>query len=515
MASDALEATIGVSFEDNSAQLKLIKATGGRPPRIFPYLIEDFSLYGYFGSDLYKYNGKFYEQFTDFDIDRLVRKFYLDHELTDKYNLSKARELKAMIKFDPHIVKDEFDDYDDLVNLNSGIYNYDTKELIPHSHKYKFTYALDVDYYPDKDAGDCPIFKKFLQGCFATRGTWEGGFEYDEDVYENILRLCGYILYPVNRIEGLFIFLGEGSNGKSVLMDTLQIFFPNKYITRLSLNAISNGEGFTREGLIKSRVNFCSETKGGQIDSEELKKVASGEGITIQRKHTTAMEIKSRCKVVVSANNAPYFNDTTHGILRRLFFFNFKNRFMPIKDYELEKNPEARGIYRQIDKKWLEDNIKKEKTAIFKLFLDALDRFRNDEWQFVKSQNMEEIFEDYKEGADTLGTWILDHYEAGDPAYDFIPVDDIYLRFRNWYDANFSKKYGYSSVAVSKKIKDKFRFSQPMRKYMDRIEYGFDGVAKTVKFKATGYPLREKKDVDALEKLMDSSFVEPKQDEML
>ncbi len=515
MASDAFEATLGISFDDSSEELKAIKATGGKPSRLFPYLIEDFSLFGYFGPDLYKYTGKYYEPFTDFDIDRYIRKFYLYNELADKYNQSKARELKAMIKFDPNIVKDDFDNYDYLVNLNSGIYNYDTKELIPHSHKYKFTYALDVDYDPKKDSGDCPIFKKFLQGCFAKRGTWEGGFDYDEDTYENILRLCGYLLYPVNRKEGLFIFLGEGSNGKSVLMDTLQLFFPAKYITRLSLNAISNGEGFTREGLIRSRVNFCSEAKGGQIDSEELKKVASGEGITIQRKHTSAMEMISRCKVVVNANNAPYFNDTTHGILRRLFFFNFKNRFMPVKDYEAEKDQEARGIYRQIDKKWLEDHIKEEKTAIFKMFLDALDRFRKDDWQFVKSQNMEEIFEDYKEGADTLGTWLSEHYELGVVGVDFISVDDIYNRFRIWYDDNFSKKYGYSSLAVARKIKERFRIPNATRQYVDKFEHDADGFLVKKKVKATGYPLIEKRDVEAFEKLRDSAFAETKQDQLL
>lgn len=514
MASDTLEETIGVVFEDDK-NLKSVKATGGKPSRVFPFMVEDFSLFGYFGPDLYKYNGKFYQPFTDFDIDRFVRKFYLDHELSDKYNLAKLRELKGMIKLDPHIIQDEFDNYDDLVNLNSGIYNYDTKELIPHDHKYKFTYALDVDYRPNEDAGDCPIFKRFLQGCFAKKGTWESGFEYDEDAYENILRLCGYLLYPVNRKEGLFIFLGEGSNGKSVLMDTLQLFFPAKYVTRLSLNAISNGEGFTREGLIRSRVNFCSEAKGGQIDSEELKKVASGEGITIQRKFNTAMEMISRCKVVVNANNAPYFNDTTHGILRRLFFFNFKNRFMPLKDYKLEDNPESRGIYKQLDKKWLEDEIKKEKTAIFKLFLDALDRFREDDWQFTKSQNMEEILEDYKEGADTLGTWLTEHYERGDEFYDFISVEEIYAKFRTWYDNNFSKKYGYSSIALAKKIKEKFRFSVAIRQTIDKTEYNEHGQQVVVKFKATGYPLREKRDVDAFKELMEGSFAETKPEELL
>ena len=496
MPLDIIENLTGISFSDSNRDI--ILKTGGKPQRVFPYLVNDFSKFAYFDTDLYYYTGKHYEPFTDFDIDRYIRRFYLEFSLEDKYNLSRAREIKAMIKYDPAISKIKFDDYDNLVNLNNGVYNYDTKELLPHSHEYKFTYLIDVNY--DKDKTECPVFTKFLQGCFATSGTWEDGFEYDKDVFENIIRLCGYLLYPKNRIEGLFLFIGNGANGKSVLMDTIRLFFPEKYITNLSLNAISNEEGFLREKLIRSMINFCTEQRGGSVNAEELKKVASGEGLSVQRKYSTAMDVISRTKIIVSLNNALYFNDNSYGIYRRLKMFYFKNKFVDVKDYEKEKNPESKGIFKKLDKAWLEGEIKKEKEAIFNLFLGGLERLRADEWNFVKSKNMEEILQEYKESSDTLGTWLSDNYEVGDEGFNFVSIEEVYKRFRTWYEDNFAKRCTYSSISVSKKIKDKFRFNDPIRAF----EKDYNGRS----VRRSGYPLKERTEELSANELLEKGFAE-------
>lgn len=489
--SNVIEHIIGVDIPMTDTLRKAIAATGGKPSLVFPFLIKDYQLFSYYDKDLYRYNGKYYDRFDDFEIDRLVRRFYLDNNLQNNYSLNRARELKGMIKFDPQIVRTTFDHYEDLVNLNNGIYNYETRELIPHSHEYKFTYCLDVDYDPQNT--DCPIFTRFLEGCFANSGSWKDGYEYDKDVYENIVRLCGYLLYPINTIEGLFIFIGGGSNGKSVLMDTLKLFFPPKYVTNLSLNAISNEEGFTREKLLKSRINFCTEQRGGRINSEELKKVASGEGITIQRKFNEAIDIDSHAKILVSSNNMPFFKDTTHGILRRLFLFNFRNRFVDDKKFAIEASVKERRIFQGLDKKWLGAEIKKEKAAIFNLFLGGLERLRADKWQFIASQNMKDILAEYEAGSDILSTWIKEHYELGDGEFDFVSVSDLYIKFRDWYENNFGKRCSFSSISVGKKIRDIFRLHESIT-FVSREE------GRSVKI--TGYPLKEKADVGELEKLM-------------
>jgi putative DNA primase/helicase len=494
MAEESLENTIGVTFT-SSEEVMAIKATAGKPSRIFPFLIRDFSLYGWFSTDLYYYTGKCYEEFDDRSIKRLIRKFYLDNELADKWTISKSRELVEMIKTEPKISVDVFDDYSNLTNLNNGVFNFDDKSIVPHSNEFKFTYFLNIDY--DKTKNECPVFTKFLQGCFATKGNWEEGYEYDEDAYENILRMCGYLLYPKNMIEGLFILLGNGSNGKSVLMDVLQLFFPPKYVTGLSLNTISNEDGFQREKLIKSKINFCAEQKGGKINSEELKKVASGQGISVQRKFNQAMDFISHTKILVNCNNMPYFNDTTHAIIRRLFIFNFKNQFLTDAEWLETNDHEARRFFKQADKEWLYEEIKKEKEAIFNLFLGGLDRLRADKWHFTKSQNMVDILNEYKEGSDTLSSWIDDHFELG-TEWDFVSIPEMYNNFKFWYEENFSKKCTYSSIALSKKVKEKYRI-EPVRSY--QLENG-------EKVKMTGFTLVKRKEAFDYEDLLDVKFEE-------
>lgn len=489
--SSAVENILGVEIEPKSELASAIKATGGKPSRVFPFIVNDFSLYGYFDVDLYRYNGIYYEEFTDFDIERMVRKFYLDNSLDDSYTVSKARELKAMLKYDPRIVKDVFDNYHNLVNLRNGVFNYDTKEITKHSKDYKFTYCLDVSYKPNTNK-DCPAFKRFLEGCFATSGSWDEGYEYDKDSYENILRLGGYLLYPQNKIEGLFLLIGEGSNGKSVLMDTLRMFFPKKYITNLSLNAISNEDNFSRESLIRSKINFCSEQRGGAINSEELKRVASGEGVSIKRKFKDNIELDSMTKICVSANNMPYFNDTTHGILRRLFFFNFKNKFVSKRDFEKETNPEMRRVFEGKNKDWLKEELEHEKEAIFELFLGGLERLKENNWEFVQTDNMSDILDEYKEGADVVGTWLKDNYELGD-LDDFIPVNDIYFEFRNFYESSYNKRCPYSVITVGKAIRSRFRFEESVTNR---------GIVNGRRVSETGYRLRPKTEAQALEELM-------------
>ncbi len=462
MSIVTVEELSGLILHEGNERERAIKMTGGKPTLVFPYLVDDFSNFAYFDKDLYQFNGTNYEPFTEMMMDRHIRNFYVQNGLENKYSVAKARELKAMIKFDPNIQIAQFDDYDHLVNLNNGIYNYDTKELIPHSKEYKFTYKLDVNY--DKYRTECPTFTRFLEGCFADSGNWNDGYIYDKDTVENIIRLCGYLLYPRNTIEGLFIFLGEGSNGKSVLMDVLRMFFPDKYITNLSLNTISNEDGFQREKLIRSRINFCTEQRGGSINAEELKKVASGEGITVQRKFNEAFDFRSHTKIVVSANNMPYFNDNTYGILRRLYMFSFKNKFVTKKDYDKETHHARKRIFLQAEKNSLLDKLKEEKEAIFNLFLDGLERLKNDEWQFIDTVNMSEIKREYIEGSDTLSTWINNNFIQGtEDHYEFISTEDIYNEFKNWYYSNFGKNTTYSALAMVKKLRSIFRLGEPER----------------------------------------------------
>lgn len=457
---------IGVNDFTNE-ELDLIKETKGRPQEVLAFIVKDYDNLGVSDDVLYFFNGKYYEPLRDSDIHRLIYAFYMKNGLRTKFNLSKERELVFSIKHNDKLRDLNFDADEALINLNNGVFNIDSGELLPHDKKHMFSYCLDVDFKPEDKA--CPVFLNFLDGLFASSGEWEKGYVTDKDEVENILRLCGYLIYPrvKKQVEKMFILLGEGSNGKSVLIDTIKMFFPKKFITSMSLTVLSNEEGFQRESIIHSRVNVSVEERNGEIKTEELKKIISGETISVNRKWLGggAIDITPRCKVLAANNNMPYFSDTSFGTVRRLQLFHFKNRFMEEGAYAKEKEPIKYRIFKQVNKDWLEDALQKEKSAIFNQFLAGLARFKAANWKFIETDSARRILEDYREGSDTLGTWLVENFEIGnDEAADFMTNQEIYNEFCDWYQINFNKKTTSSTSTIGKRIKERFRL-EPTKRY--------------------------------------------------
>ena len=283
-----------------------------------------------------------------------------------------------------------------------------------------------------------------------------------------MIRLCGYILYPKITITAMFIFLGEGSNGKGILTEIISSFFPSKFLSDLSLSAISREDSMNRTQLITSKLNISTEEKGEKIPTEEIKKITDGERISIARKYLENISIRPHCKLLLSNNQMPYFNDSSYGIMRRVKMFNFLNQFLEEREYEKVSKAEQRRIFKGQPKQELLDMIELEKPAILNLFIQGLKDMKADKWRFLESENMTKIKEEYKDVNDPLGQWLVDNYELGDEL-DFIGVIYIFNEFNDFYMANNTKKSPYSTNFISRKIKDKFRIESMHKKEKDSL----------------------------------------------
>jgi len=448
-----------------------LKDSKGKPSKVLPILVKDWDNLGLAFGDLYLFNGKCYDEIDQLKIERLIYNFYESNGLISWFTINKSKEIQYAMKRYQRVVDLELDSEEKLMNLENGVFNMETFELYEHARKYQMSYTLDVNYDPLATA--CPIFDKFVQGMFATGGSWEEGYKYKKKEVENILRLCGYLIYPHNRVDEMFIMLGEGSNGKSILVDLVKEFFPKKYITSLSLATLSNPEGFGRESLLHSKLNISTEEKSGNIDSEELKRIISGDQISIQRKFQNgATEMIPKTKIALAVNNMPYFNDTTFGTIRRLRMFHFENRFLGQKKYDKAVNPEKYGIFKGVNDKWLMTELQKEKSAIFNKFIEGLRNLKNDEWQFLDTESSDAVLEDYKVSSDVLGTFVREHYEIG-ILNDFIPAIDIYGDFCEHYLENYGKRTTHSTASLGKKIKEQFRIDRLQRYVEGKRSYGY------------------------------------------
>lgn len=420
--------------------------------------------------DLYIYTGKFYKYLSDFQLSQLIQKFYIDNGGAYYYTPAKAENISKTIKSSPMIKEVEFDSYNNLINLENGVFDLDKYQLLPHDKNQVFTYCLDVKY--DEKDRDCPNFINFLQGIF----TNDDGSP-DNDTIENIFRLGGYLIYPQNKIEKIFIFLGGGENGKTMLIDILSSFFPDEFISSVALSTLSNENSQERTPLLKSRLNVSSEAKGDKVDDGEIKKIASGQKISVARKFMDPVEIRSRTKLLVDSNHMLYFNDTSWGMERRLAFFDFKNTFLDKEFYNRIQNPEKKRIFLGRNKDEFMSQIMKEKSAIFNLFIDGLIELKSRNWKLPQTQNMNNIMDEYKDQTDTLGTWLVENYvvnENVEKKEDLLPVTAIVQEYAVYYSENFAgKRINCSSKLIGRRIKDKFKVDGQQIKHNNSTTTGY------------------------------------------
>jgi putative DNA primase/helicase len=438
-------------------------------------------------ADFYYYENGIYNYLGGKVFDEWIMRFLVKYNITHIWKANRLAEIQRAMAALGMLKELEFDTYDNLVCLKNGILNLDTWEFMPHSKDFAFRTMVDVDYNANATIEQCPEFINFLKDLFL-----DDDGTADQETINNIIRIGGYLLYPQNRLEQMFLFLGEGSNGKSLLIDTFCMFFSKNNISYLDLNTISTTSSLERERLIGSRINITTEAKSNNADSEVIKKIISSEGIEIHRKFAKAVPYKPITKLVVASNTNPYFNDSTHGLFRRIFPITFPNRFVPQDEYDLKKGKKKR-IFVAKDGQKLRKIFQKEKTAILNLFLSGLKSLRANGWRLVKSLNSLTTMEDYKDAADTAALFLKDHYEENEADKDGImgiTTEEILAHYRCWYRENVSEKpLNYSSPAIGRKIRELFRVESK------RI-YHTNGTRKTV------FSLKPKSYVEEIAKTM-------------
>jgi len=370
---------------------------------------------------LYQYNGKCYDLLTDKQLDRIFLDFTIAYGTTLLFKNINIT-LRAFVAH-PNIQKvKKMNDYADLICLNNGILNIHTKKFIPHSPKCFFDSTVNVDY--DVLADKCPVFIEYLNNTF----------NGDKETIVNIIRLGGYLIDTSCAAEKMFIFDGEGANGKSVLINTFALFFSEDQISPLSLDALSS-DSFSKELLIKSRINLAAEQKKSYLESEEIKKIITGDRMEVNRKYQVSLSFTPKTKIIVACNGLPKFNDTTHAIYRRMTLIKFPNQYLTEQEYKVAMERKRKNVF--LKDKSLFEKIKAEKSAILNLFIAGLVDLRKSNYEFTGSTLSETFMNEFKRDSDSVREFLEDNYEVFESTgLDGTPLRQIFEHYREWYHNN-------------------------------------------------------------------------------
>ena len=148
----------------------------------------------------------------------------------------------------------------------------------------------------------------------------------DREVINLFEEMVGYCLLKTSRYQKAFILIGSGSNGKSTVLDLIEEFLgPRNYVS-LPLEKVT--DRFNMAELENRLANIGDDIDNVTIrDSGTLKKMISGESITVERKGERPFKLRPYATHIYSANAIPRSFDKSEGFYRRWLLVPFNAKF--------------------------------------------------------------------------------------------------------------------------------------------------------------------------------------------
>ena len=191
-------------------------------------------------------------------------------------------------------------------------------ELRPHRREDFLTAIVPVAW---DEGAQCPRFEKFLDD--VTECDSDG-----EPKRRLLVEAIGYSLTQMTSEERFVVLYGETSNnGKSTFLRVLEALAGKENTSALNLQQL--GERFGLAGLEGKLVNLCAEVaRGVVLPDDSIKKLTSGDTITVERKGKDHHEIKPFATLWFATNALPNLRDLSPAILeKRCVLIEFNRSF--------------------------------------------------------------------------------------------------------------------------------------------------------------------------------------------
>ena len=399
------------------------------------------------------WNGKRWQKDETGEIDRkaeaTVRSIYAEaaietdrerrFELVNHARKSEsASKIKAMIdraKNRRPAVPDQFDRDTFLFNCQNGTIDLRTGELREHNKNDLITkispakYILNEGEEPGCGQFDlskaAPLWDKFLR-----RVTND-----DPELMSFLQRAAGYALTGDTSEHCLFFLHGDGRNGKSVFLNTLEYVLGDYgSVARPDvLMAKKYGEAIPNEIAALVGVRFVSTTETGsgkRFAEAMLKQYTGGDTISARFLHAEFFTFKPQFKIFLASNHKPIIRGQDVAIWERIYLIPF-TAYIP---------PEERD-------KRLGEKLKKEADGILRWAVEGCLMWQRD--GLNPPDIVRAATEEYRQEMDVLGEFIEDRCIIKDDAR--VNNADLWNAYMDWCEEN-KERYPLSRRDFKKEL---------------------------------------------------------------
>ena len=375
------------------------------------------------GNLLYKYNNStgVYDALTEKEVQHYYYEI-AEHEGTTKDMSYKKCDNFYKTLFGAVNYHEETLDEMRYIACNNGIIDSATNELLPFDPKYKLDCKFNGNFSTDYDSWE----EKFNNSKFYS---FLKDILVGDDVIITLQEMWGNMLCPnSSKIQQIFIYLGDGSNGKSSLFDIQESLLANKNkVCGISLGDF--GERFTLSMAQGKRINIVRDDKLVNDVGGKFKSAITGEPVTTEQKNKDHERQSFNMAWFYGVNKLPNTTDKTHGYYRRNCIIPFNVTFGTKEEVAQGKKDKIKvpGIANSI--------IQEEQDIIFMWAYWGLQRLIKNNYVLTPNGASTQAMEEYREDTDTA--YAFYKYNIIQRVGHDIFANELYGMYCKWCDDNY------------------------------------------------------------------------------
>ena len=294
------------------------------------------------------------------------------------------------------VKRDRFDAVPGVINVKNGLLSIDGMEFREHDADHLSRTQLNTKYSPEARA---PKFEKFLEEVLPG--------QEDRETLMEVLS-TSLVGSHVN-LEKILMFLGEGHNGKSTLLEVIAEVIGPENISHVSIHQIIE-ERFARAELDGKLVNIYADISGSEITNlGVVKSLVTGEPVMAEFKGQQAFALRNKAKLVFSANRLPDIAEDSDAVFRRFIIIPFPSQFDGAKE-----NPNLKK----------ELTTEAEKSGVLNLLLESLKRVIDNGGKLTHEMTIDSMRDMWRVKSDPIKRFTMyclrkedDHHEDKDDVY--------------------------------------------------------------------------------------------------
>src|SRR5699024_3566894 len=223
-----------------------------------------------------------------------------------------------MLNETQHLLPATAEDFDKdkyLFNVQNGYLDLNTGKLHDHDKKKMFTRISNVEFTTNSDA---PNWEKFIDEISCGRKEW----------VDYLQKAIGYTLSGSTKEQKMFVLLGNGRNGKSVLLNILNKIM-GSYAMNITPQALmtQHNKGSATPEIAKldgaRLVTTTEPNEGDRFDEGLIKQITGGDKVTARFLHQNDFDYIPQFKLFMATNHKPYIRGRDEGIWRRMVIIPF------------------------------------------------------------------------------------------------------------------------------------------------------------------------------------------------